>query len=84
MIPDTEKGIELYVDADFSSGWNQEEGKYPRSIVFRTGYVTSYYNYPIIWSSQTQTWIELIETEAECIDLYQTMRDIWPFVSLIQ
>ena len=45
---DPEKGMECYVDADFAGEWNQEEGKDPGSVLYRTGYVISYDNFPII------------------------------------
>ena len=55
MKPDPEKGIELYVDADFAVRWNQEEGKDPVSFLSRTGYAITYDNRPIIWVFYLQT-----------------------------
>ena len=39
LKPDTEKGMECYMDADFAGGWNQEEGKDPLLVLYITGYV---------------------------------------------
>ena len=54
MKTDLEKGIECYVDADFSGGWNQEEGKDPGSNISRNVYVISCANCPIICLSRIQ------------------------------
>ena len=54
MKTDLEKGIECYVDADFSGGWNQEEGKDPGSNISRKVYVISCANCPIICLSRIQ------------------------------
>ena len=82
--PDPEKGIEFYVDAEFSGGWNQEEGKDPVSVPSITGYVISYANCPIIWGNWIQTEIALSTTEIECIALYQEIRYILSFVGLMK
>ena len=37
--PDSIKGIEAYVDADFAGGWDPADSMYAGSIYFRTGYV---------------------------------------------
>ena len=42
-----------------------------------------YSNYMIIWAGQLQTEILLITIEAEYIDLYQAIRNVLLFVSLI-
>ena len=82
LKPDPEKEIECYVDADLAGGWNQEEVKDPDSVIYRTGYVITNANFPIILVSRLQTEIALSTTEAEYIALSQVMRDILPFVSL--
>ena len=70
--------------ADLARRWNQEEGKDPGSVLSRTGYLISYANYPIIWTIWIQKEIVLSITEAEYIVLYQVMRDVSPFVSLMK
>ena len=49
-----------------------------------TGYVISYANRPIIWTSRIQTEILLITTEAEYIALFQAIRYVLHFVSLMK
>ena len=65
MNTDPEKVIECYVDADFSGGWNQEEGRYPKLVLSRTGSVIMYVNCPIIWTIRIQAEISLSTIEAE-------------------
>ena len=84
MKPDTEKGIECYVDADFLEGWNQEEDRYPGSLLSRTVCVIMYANCPIIWASRLQTEIVLSKIEAKYIAISQAMRDVLPFMSLMK
>ena len=48
MSPDPEKGIKCIVFADLAGGWNQEEGKYLGSVLYRTGHIISYANCLII------------------------------------
>ena len=79
MKPDPEKGIECYVDLEFDGGWNQEESKDPRLVLYITSYVISYASCPIIWASWLQTEIALIMAEVECIESSQAMRDVLLF-----
>ena len=52
---DIEKGIRYYVDDDFASGCNQEEGKDFISVLSRTGYVITYDDFPNIgWGGSRQ------------------------------
>ena len=62
--PYPEKGIECYIDAEYSKVWNQDEGTEPVLVLSRTGYVTMYASCPIIWVSLIQTGIALITIEA--------------------
>ena len=77
-------GIKCYVDSNLSYGWNQEEGKDPGLVLSRTGYVITYDNCPIIWEIRQQTKIKLSTMEVEYIALYQAMRGVLTFVSLIK
>ena len=63
MNPDPEKGIECYVNADFTFGWNQGNGKDPGSVLSIMACVITYANCPIIWVNQPQIEIALITTE---------------------
>ena len=82
--PNTEKGVEFYVDSEFSGGLNQEEGRYPGLVLYRAGYIISYSNCLIIWVRRLQTEISIGTTEAEYIVLSRNMRDILPFVRLMK
>ena len=62
MKPDPEKVVELYVDADFAGGWNQEEGKDPGSFISIKGCVICYAKSPIICASKLKTEIALKTT----------------------
>ena len=37
LEPNPEKGIECYIDADFSGGWNQDEGADPQIVPICNG-----------------------------------------------
>ena len=53
-------------------------------VIYRTGYVISYVNCPIIWAIRIKTEIALSITEAEYIALSQAMRGVLTFVSLMK
>ena len=84
MKDEPEKVIECYMDTDFSGGWNQEEGKDIRLVLSIMGYVSIYANCLIIWTSRLQTEMALSRREAEFIGLSQAIRDLLPFVSLME
>jgi hypothetical protein len=69
--PDKTKGLECFVDADFSGGWNQADANDAENLMSRTGYVIKYANCccPIHWSSKLQTEIALSTAESEYIAL---------------
>ncbi len=82
--PDTTRGLECYVDADFAGGWSSGDNEKPESVLSRTGYVIMYAGCPITWCSKLQTEIALSTTEAEYIALSQAMREVIPFLNLMQ
>ena len=84
MKMDPEKGIKCYVDSDFLGGWNEEEGKDPKLVLSRTGYVITYDGCLIIWASRIQTEIALSKMELEYIAISQAMRDALPSMSLMK
>ena len=84
LQPNTSKGVECYVDADFASGYTPETSEDPISVFSRTGYVIFYFNCPILQVSKLQTEISLSTVEAEYIALSQAMRDIIPFLSQME
>ena len=49
--PDTQKGLEYYVDADFAGGWQQADSSDAENVMSQNGMVIIYANYPIYWHS---------------------------------
>ena len=84
LRPDMSQGIKCYVDADFAGSWNKEASEDVASVYSRTGYVIMFANCPILWVSKLQTEVALSTTEAEYIALSQAMRDVIPFMTLVQ
>ena len=82
--PDKTKGIECYVDADFTGGWSQADANNPENVMSRTGYNIYYAGCPVLWSSNLQTEIVLSTTETEYIALSSAMRDVIPFMFLMK
>ena len=80
---DPEKGIKCSVDAEFSGGWNHEEGKDPGSFLSRMDYEINFTDYTIIWEIWLQTEITLSTKEAGYIALFLDMRYILTFMSLM-
>ena len=82
--PDTSQGLECYVDADFAGGWKDGDHDCPESVLSRTGFVIMYARCPITWQSKFQTEIALSTTESEYIALSTAMREVIPFLNLLQ
>jgi hypothetical protein len=82
--PKSVKGVECYVNADFAGGWDKADSGNPEAVLSRTGYVLMYANCPVLWCSKLQTEIALSTTEAEYIALSQSMREVIPFMTLLQ
>ena len=73
------------MDADCRGNWNKltsfEDTSTAKS---RTGYVIRFTGCPIVWGSKLQTQIVLSTTEAEYIALSTAMREVIPFINIIQ
>ena len=82
--PDLTKGIECYVDADFSGNWTAVESEDPENVLSRTGFIIYYGGCPIQWVSKLQTEIALSTTEAEYIALAHSMRSVIPLMNLLE
>ena len=82
--PDTTKGLECYVDADFAGGWSQADSDNAKNVLSCTGYIITYAGCPIHWVSRLQTEIALSTAEAEYIALSQSLRDVFPLISLLE
>ena len=53
--PDKEKGIEYYIDAEFSGGWDQAYSDNAENVMSCTGYVITYAGCPVLWFSRLKT-----------------------------
>ena len=81
--PDTQKGLECYVDADFAGGWKQAEFSDAENVVSWTGMVIMYANCPIYWRSSLQTEIALSTAKAEYILLSSDLREVLQLTTMI-
>ena len=78
FIPNDSLGFEDWADADFAGGWNLKDSGSLRSVLSRTGFIIKFLGCPIAWCSKLQSEIALSTTEAECISLSQSLRDLIP------
>jgi hypothetical protein len=62
LCPDSARGIQCYVDADFASSWRIEDCDEPSNVYSRTGFVILYAGYPLIWVSKLQSEVTLLTT----------------------
>ncbi len=84
LRPDSTRGIQCFVDADFASGWNSADCDEPSSVYSRTGFVIMYAGCPLVWVSKLQTEVALSTTESEYIALSQAMRELIPLLGLLE
>ena len=82
--PDITKGLECYVYADFSGGWQQADSHEPDNVLSITVMVIMYANCPIFWRSTLQTEIALSTAEAEYIALSTALRQVIPLMTLME
>ena len=57
FIPDINRGIECYVDADFAGRWDKADIANPENVLSRTGYIIFIEDCSLIHSSKLQTEI---------------------------
>ena len=84
LTPNPKKGLEVYVDADFSGNWCKTESADRDTARSRHGYVIMYAGCPITWKSQLQTEIALSSTESEYTGLSYALREVLPIIQIIQ
>ena len=82
--PDPERGIECYVDVDFAGSWAKADADNAENVMSRTGFVIYYAGCPVLWQSKLQTEIALSTAEAEYIALSSAMREVIPFMYLME
>ncbi len=82
--PDSTRGIEVFVDADFAGGWDPGDALNADNVYSRMGYVICFAGCPIFWQSKLQTEIALSTAEAEYIGLSQALRETIPMTNLMR
>ena len=84
LNPDPNGKLDAYVDSDFAGRWHQKYAQLRESVLSRTGFVITYCNCPVTWSSKLQTEIALSTTEAEYIALSTMCRTLLPMRMLLK
>jgi len=84
LNPDSSGKLDAYVDSDFAGRWHQKFAELRESVLSRTGFVITYCNCPVTWSSKLQTEIALSTTEAEYIALSTMCRTLLPMRMLLK
>ena len=84
LQPTGDKGLEVYVDADFAGNWDPKETHDRDTARSRHGYLIMYGGAPILWKSQLQTEIALSSTESEYTGLSYALRDAIPVMNLFK
>lgn len=81
MVNSTErkklKSIDTYVDVFFAGIWNILWSNETSSMMYRTGYVIIYANFPIVLCSKLQTEISLSTIDSAYISLRDNIPLIW-------
>jgi hypothetical protein len=84
LDPDASKGLEVHVDASFTSDWDPKEALKDKDTArSRHGYVISYAGCPLVWKSQLQNEVAMSTTEAEFTGLSYSLREAIPTINLI-
>lgn len=81
--PDSTRGLECFVDADFAGSWSDESSHDPLSTHSRTGFVIMYAGCPIMWKSTMQNLVSLSSTESEYIALSSALREVIGIMNLL-
>jgi len=84
LKPTAERGLEVFVDADFAGNWDQDETDDRDTARSRHGYLIMYAGCPILWKSQLQTEVALSSTESEYTGISYALRDAIPIISLFK
>jgi hypothetical protein len=84
LSPTKETDMKVYVDADFAGSWTTDATHLASSVKLRTGYVITYANCTLLWTSKMQMEIALTTTKAEYITLSQSLQDLIPLRSMLK
>jgi hypothetical protein len=82
--PDSNQGIEVWVDADFAGGWDPSKAGDADNVYSSTGFIIYYAGCLIYWQSKLQTEIALSTAEVEYIAMSQALRETIPLATLMQ
>jgi hypothetical protein len=74
------KGLELYVDPDFSGNWDPKESWDHDTARSRHGYIVKYEGCPLLLKSQMQTEIALSSTESKYTGMPYGLREVIPVI----
>ena len=78
--PDKTKGLEYFVNIDFTDSWIQDNLLNPKNVLFYSGFVILYTGIPIFWRSKLQMEIALFTCKAEYITLSSAIREVIPLI----
>ncbi len=84
LHPTKNFALDVWVDADFTSMWNQEHSAFRENVLSRSGYIITYCNCPIHWVSKLQTEITLSTPESKYIALSTATRKLIPLRHILQ
>ena len=85
LSPNSEKDLEVYVDASFAGNWDVEDSSWDMDTArSRTGYVILYAACPVLWTSKLQGEIALSTTESEYLAISAATREVLPIVEMIK
>lgn len=84
LRPDDARGLEVYVDADFSGNWDPKETQDKDTARSRHGYLIMYHGCQILAKSQLQMEICLLSTESEYTGLSYALREAIPIMELLK
>ena len=84
LSSDKSRGLECFVDADWSGSWQDCSSNNPLSANSRSEYVIMYAGCPIIWALEMQTLVSLSTNEAEYIALSSSLRKVISILNLLK
>lgn len=84
LRPQSSYALDAFCDSDYAGNYHSTISDLRESVLSRTGYIITYCNCPIVWSSKLQSIIALSSTESEYIALSTCARELIPLRTLIR
>lgn len=78
LKPTPDFSLNMFVDADIAGMWHKEYAALRTSVLSRTGFVITFCNCPVTWSSKLQTEIVLSTMMSEYIALSTATHELLP------